>query len=192
MRTAATWVTALAVLACVGSARAHHSISMFDIGRPIWVKGTVVSFQLINPHVMMALEQKGDDGQVQPWTVEGSGLNSFIRAGHGADFVQVGDVIEVCGFAFKEEVLARNPGLDTRGSARPSIHGHVLVMSDGQMRLFGGYGKLENCVRPDDSIQAWVEFVNTDPRARGVWCRVGASPIFPRYRRRRSSTRSTG
>ena len=174
-----TWTAGLAALVCVASARAHHSISMFDIGKPIWVKGTVVSFQLINPHVMVALEQKGDDGQVQRWTVEGSGLNTFTRAGHGADFMQVGDVIEVCGFTFKEEILARNSGLDARGAVRPSVHGQMLVMADGQMRMFGGYGKLENCVRPDDSVPAWVRFVDTDGRARNAWCNSRVFANFP-------------
>jgi hypothetical protein len=179
MNNSATCAAALVALACVGLARAHHSISMFDIGKPIWVKGTVVSFERINPHVMFALEQKGDDGQVRRWTVEGPGLNSFTRAGLGADFLQVGDVIEVCGFAVKEEIAARNSGGDARGSARPSIHGNVLVMPDGQMRLFGGYGKLENCIRPDDQIPAWVNFVNTDSRARNAWCNSRVFANFP-------------
>jgi hypothetical protein len=178
MNRTAILATAVA-LAGVVSARAHHSISMFDIGRPIWVKGTVVSFQPINPHIMVGVEQKGDDGQAQLWTVEGPGLNTFTRAGHGADYLQVGDVIEVCGFALKEEILARNSGLDARGSVRPSIHGHLLVMPDGQRRLFGGYGKLDNCIRPDDSLQGWVDFLNTDSRARGVWCGGRIFTNFP-------------
>ncbi len=101
---------------------------MFDIGKPAWVKGTVVALKPVNPHVMIELEQKGDDGQVQRLTVEGPGLNSFTRAGYGPDFVQVGDVIEACGFGLKEEVLARNAGRAALGSARPVFHGHVLVM----------------------------------------------------------------
>jgi hypothetical protein len=152
---------------------------MFDIGRPLWVKGTVVSFQAINPHVMLALEQKVADGQVQRWTVEGPGLNTFTRMGLGSDFLQAGDVIEVCGFAFKEEVRARGSGPDARGSVRPSVHGHVLVMPEGQMRLFGGYGKLENCIRPDDQFQAWVNFVNTDQRAGDAWCNSRVFANFP-------------
>ena len=170
------WAAALAALVCMAAARAHHSISMFDIGKPIWVKGTVVRFEPINPHVMFALEQTGDDGQVRRWTIEGPGLNTFTRAGLGADFLQVGDVIEVCGFDFKEEVLARNPD---RAARLPFIHGQLLVMADGQRRLFGGYGKLENCIRPDDQIEAWVSFINTDPRARGVWCGSRGFANFP-------------
>jgi hypothetical protein len=163
-----TWAAALTALACMASARAHHSISMFDIGRPVWVKGTVVSFELINPHVMLGLEQQGDNGQVERWRVEGPGLNSFTRGGLGRDFLHVGDVIEVCGFAVKDEVRARNPA--AAGSAPRSVHGHVVVMPDGHLRLFGGYGKPENCIRPGDAASAWASFLNTDSRGRNVWC----------------------
>ena len=172
MSRTATWATALAALICVASAEAHHSISMFDIGKPMWVKGTVVGYEPVSPHIMIALEQKGDDGQVQRLTVEGPGLNSFTRAGNGPDFLKVGDVIEACGFGLKEEILARN-------SARPIFHGHVLVMPDGQLRLFGGYGKVENCIRAGDQIPAWVDFMNTDQRARDAWCNSRVFANFP-------------
>src|SRR5688572_12493085 len=108
MKKMAIMAAALAALACVGSVRAHHSVSMFDLGKPIWIKGTVVSFELINPHVLFTLEERQSDGQVRLWKVEGSGLNSFKRRGLGQDFLQPGEELEVCGFGFKEEVLARN------------------------------------------------------------------------------------
>src|SRR5215207_5924938 len=163
MSRTATWATACAALTCVASAAAHHSISMFELGKPMWVKGTVVGYEPVSPHIMIALEQKADDGQVQRLTVEGPGLNSFTRAGNGPDFLKVGDAIEACGFGLKDEILARN-------SARPIFHGHVLVMPDRQLRLFGGYGKIENCIRTGDQVAAWVEFVNTDQRAHDAWC----------------------
>src|SRR5262245_61626632 len=103
------WAAALAGVACASAASAHHSFSMFDIGKPIWVKGTVVRFEPINPHIVLALEQRTENGQVRRWTVEGSGLNVFNRSGLRADFLQPGDVIEVCGFALKAEVAARAP-----------------------------------------------------------------------------------
>ena len=52
----ATYAAAFAALACAGSLRAHHSSSMFDLSTPIWVKGTVVSYAPVNPHVMIALD----------------------------------------------------------------------------------------------------------------------------------------
>jgi hypothetical protein len=168
MRKVAASVTALVALTFVGSLQAHHSISMFDIGKPIWIKGTVVRFDPINPHVMFTLERKQDDGQVQRWIVEGRGLRSFTRMGLGNDYLQPGEVVEVCGFGLKEEVLARHSGQHALGGARPSLHGHVLVTSDGHMRIFGGYGKLVNCVRPTDQVETWVTFLNSG--ARDAWC----------------------
>jgi hypothetical protein len=170
--------TALA-FACVGSVGAHHSVSMFDLGKPIWIKGTVVSFELINPHVLFTLAERQSDGQVRLWKVEGPGLNSFNRRGVGQDFLQPGEEIEVCGFGFKEEVLARNGGHDARGMSRPDFHGNLLVSPDRQMRRFGGYGKLDNCVRPDDQVQDWVRFLNADRGASGLWCAARGFMNFP-------------
>ena len=161
-------VLAALAIAYASGASAHHSVAMFDIGKPIWVKGTVVSFEPINPHIVLALEQRTEEGQVRRWTVEGSGLNVFNRYGPRADFLQPGDVIEVCGFALKAEVAARAapPG----GLSRPDLTGHVLLMPDGHLQFFGGYGKMENCIRPGDSVQQWVNFFETDRRAHQGWC----------------------
>jgi hypothetical protein len=83
-----------------------------------------------------------------------------------------GDVIEVCGFDLKAEVAARAQG----GSSRPDMHGHVLHMPDGRMQLFGGYGKTQNCARPSDSIQQWVNFLEADRRAHQNWCSGRVAP----------------
>jgi len=178
MKATAIWIAALATVAAAGPVRAHHSISMFDIGKPVWIEGKVVHFDLINPHVMFALEQTTDDGRTRQWTVEGSGLNTFTRRGLGADYLQPGDVVRVCGFDFKEEVLTRARPPDG-GQTRSFLHGHVLVMSDGQMRLFGGYGKLQNCIRPADRIDSWLDFLNTDERAHQGWCNSRVAANFP-------------
>lgn len=43
-------------------------------------------------------------------------------------------------------------------------------MPDGQMRAWGPYGKLDNCVRAHDKARAWLEFLNRDALARDLWC----------------------
>ena len=177
MRGSIVWAAALAGVACASAASAHHSISMFDIGKPIWVKGTVVRFEPVNPHILLALEQRTEDGQVRRWTVEGSGLNVFNRSGLHADFLQPGDVIEVCGFAWKAEVAAQAP--PPGGLSRPDLTGHVLQMPDGHLQFFGGYGKMENCIRPDDSAQQWVDFFEADRRAHASWCNRRLSANSP-------------
>jgi hypothetical protein len=148
---------------------------MFDIGKPIWIDGTVVRFDAVNPHVMFTLERELGDGQVERWTVEGPGLRTFTV--RGGDHLQPGQAVEVCGFGLKEEFLARSSGPGAPGRARPSLHGHVLVMSDGHMRIFGGYGKLVNCVRETDQVEAWVAFLNSG--ARDAWCNSRTFANFP-------------
>ncbi|HEX7080428.1 MAG TPA: DUF6152 family protein [Gammaproteobacteria bacterium] len=106
MRTTTAWATALVALAFVGSVEAHHSI-MFDIGKPIWIEGTVVRFDAVNPHVLFTLERELGDGQVERWTVEGSGLRAFTLM--GGDRLQPGEVVEVCRFDLKEEVRLETP-----------------------------------------------------------------------------------
>lgn len=159
-KSACILTVALAALACAGSLQAHHSLAMFDVSKAIWVSGTVVSYQPVNPHAMIVLERKGENGQVQRLTVEGPTLMRLDSWSLAKDFLKAGDVIEVCGFPFRES----RPAL-------PALHAHMLVMPDGKMRAWGPYGKLENCIRPNDRAQAWVEFLNTQPPAHLAWCR---------------------
>jgi len=160
------WPAAIAVLAWAGSLRAHHSLSMIDTSVPVWVRGTVVSYEPISPHAMVGLEERTEDGQVRRWTIEGpfpgrlDRILSLNRMGAGEDLLEVGDVIEVCGFYPKGESAA---------SLRV-IHGHVLVMPDGRMQSWGPYGKTDNCVRPNDANESWIEFLDSDPLARDLWC----------------------
>jgi hypothetical protein len=167
------------LLACAGPVRAHHSSSMFDLTMPTWVRGTVVRYQPINPHVLITLEDKRAELGVRVWTVEGPALARLERMHLAADVLKAGDVIEVCGFPFRAEILAQRASAPPGGAALPSLHGHVLVMSDGRMRAWGPYGKLENCIRPDDHPEAWAAFLDTDPMAREYWCRSPSAAKAP-------------
>jgi len=144
----ATWVVAITALACVASARAHHSVGMFDLATPIWIKGSVVRYDPVNPHALFALDVRKDDGQVQQWTVEGPSLNGLRRRGVPVDFLKVGDVIEVCGFPFKEDVLDRVA--DARRVSQPFMHGHVLVIGahvdrDAERAAIGAHRPAARC-----------------------------------------------
>lgn len=162
-------LAAVATLAWAGSIRAHHSISMFDLSSPRWVRGTVTRYEAKNPHVLISLEERSD-GTIRQWIVEGPILARLARMSLAEDFLKVGDVIEVCGFPFRPDVLARPSSSQGQPSSLPGLHAHVLVMPDGHMQPWGAYGKLDNCIRPNDSAQSWVEFVNDNAMAREYWC----------------------
>jgi hypothetical protein len=174
-------VVALSALVFTGSLWAHHSASMFDMGRPIWVKGTVVRYEAMNPHAFFALEARGDDGAVSRWTVEGPSLARLARMGVEPETLRVGDVIEVCGFPPKEQSVGLYEGRSGPWSA-PVMHGHLLVMPNGRMQLWGSYGKLVNCVRRSDPVARWVDFLSADPGGRQTWCmsrRMAGSATLP-------------
>lgn len=61
----------LRVIASGIPATAHHSISMFDLATPIWVKGTLVRLDRISPHAILTLEERIENGKGRRWTAEG-------------------------------------------------------------------------------------------------------------------------
>jgi len=177
MNKIATWAAGTAALACASPLRAHHSISMIDITTPVWVKGTVVQYEPISPHAMIELDVRGEDGQAQWWTVEGPGPGRLERYHLARDSLKAGDVIEACGFVPKSNVVKSYP-------PPRFVHGQLLLTPNGQMQLWGPYGKLDNCVRPDDSKQSWLDFLS-NPMARDLWCNnytasVPLSPLAPK------------
>lgn len=142
---------------------------MFDTGTSTWVKGRVLRYQPVNPHALITIEEIGTDGGKRLWTVEGPDLNGLKRMGFAPDFIKAGDLVEACGFPPRGDAALRTaaPGLP----AAQFLHGHVLVPPGGRMRVWGPYGRLDNCVRPGDRAGVWVDFLKSEPRAMEFWCR---------------------
>jgi hypothetical protein len=132
---------------------------MIEMSTPIWVRGTVVRYEIVNPHTVIEIDEKLGDGQIKRWTVEGPNPARVQRMGVDASFLEPGDTIEICGFRPKSYAVDL-----------PYVHGHMLVMPDGRWNPWGPYGKLENCVRPADTAQSWLDFLNGDPFAYELWC----------------------
>ncbi len=170
---AAAWISAVAI---AGAVQAHHSLGMFDVSTPLWVKGTVVRYQPISPHAMIELEETTAGGRVQRWSVEGpfpgrlQRILSFNKMTAEERLVKPGDVIEVCGFDLRADLRARGVSTEPHDASAKFMHGHVIVMPDGHMQSWGPYGKMDNCVRPSDRAKAWADFLNTEPLARDLWC----------------------
>ena len=118
MNKTATWTTALATLVCTGSAAAHHSNISIDASTPVWVKGTVVRYEIANPHTMIELEEATRDGQVKRWTVQGPNPRRIENMDVDKSFLSVGDVVEVCGFIESQSPTRRRRRrhVDRKGS----------------------------------------------------------------------------
>ena len=160
--------TLAAALTGMGSAYAHHSISVIEISTPVWVKGSVARYEIANPHTMIELDVTNEDGRVERWIVEGPQIARLARMGVGESLLAVGDEIEICGFYPKQAFLDRRPPF--AGPLPPWIHGHLIVLPNGAMQPWGPYGKLDNCIRPGDDKAEWLRLLNTNAVARNLWC----------------------
>jgi len=142
----AVGLVVIVMLAWPGGLTAHHSLVRFDTTTTIWIKGTVVRFDRVNPHAKFVLAQTRADGQTQRWIVDGPPLNNLSRMGIGEDFLKAGDVVEVCGFGLKEEAPTMTP-------ERP-ISGHLLVLPGGKRQFWSDYGVLQKCLGPGEDVEA--------------------------------------
>ena len=70
---------ALAVLLLLASSVwAHHNMSaVFDFNNRVTVTGTLSKFDWRNPHIELIVETKGNEGQVETWSLEGPAPNCF-------------------------------------------------------------------------------------------------------------------
>jgi hypothetical protein len=101
---------------------AHHGAAVYDLQKTVTVTGTVTKFLFINPHVLIYVEVKGDDGSVVEWSGE---LTSPIRLSRGAaqgvkwtkDILKPGDKVTLTGSPARNgaPVLVLNRVVDASG-----------------------------------------------------------------------------
>lgn len=147
---------------------AHHAARLFETTVPIWVKGTVVKFNWGHPHTAIIVEQVDEDGTKIRWALENSGrLDMLERMGYTRDSFKVGDPIEACGFAPKQQYPARlsSPTAEGGTTLAPQwlegadrvITARLLLTKDGPEVHWSHYGPLELCTT-DEDLKALPQF----------------------------------
>ena len=119
-------VPALGILLLVSAVvplSAHHSWPI-DNSKLVTVKGTVMEFAWENPHPMITLEVKSDDGKVEKWQVGGPAITRMEANGWKKDTVKPGDVITGIGYQFSD--------------GQKIVRLERIIFADGkQMNLYG-------------------------------------------------------
>ncbi|MBF8301694.1 MAG: hypothetical protein HW394_2064 [Acidobacteria bacterium] len=102
---------------------AHHA---WPVSRDklVTVRGTVSEFTWANPHPMMTVEVRADDGRVEKWVIGGPALNRMEGNGWTRTTVKVGDEITGVGYQFAD--------------GQKIIRLETVTLANGkEMRLYG-------------------------------------------------------
>ena len=102
---------------------AHHSWPV-NTSRLVTVKGTVVAFAWENPHPMITLEVRADDGTAEKWMIGGPAINRMEANGWSKTTVKPGDVITGIGYQFS--------------NGQKVVRLERVVLADGrELRVYG-------------------------------------------------------
>ena len=118
-------IAGVAVLLAATQVRAHHAFAAeFDVNKPLTMKGTLIKWEMVNPHSWFHIGVKDKDGKVTTWMVEGGSPNQLIRMGVTKNTVPVGTELVVEGYQAKD------------GTSKAV--GRNFVMADGKRLFLGG------------------------------------------------------
>ena len=112
------------LLTAVIPAWSHHAFAAeFDEKKPVKVRGTVVKWELTNPHSWIHIDVKDTAGKVATWMIEGASPNNLYRLGLTKESIPVGSEITVEGYQAKD------------GSTRAV--GRNILFADGRKFFLG-------------------------------------------------------
>jgi hypothetical protein len=102
---------------------AHHSWPV-DMSRLVTVKGVVTDFMWENPHPMITLQVRTNDGKTEKWLIGGPAINRMEANGWTKTTVKLGDMITGTGYQF--------------GDGQKIIRLERVVLADGkEIRVYG-------------------------------------------------------
>jgi uncharacterized protein DUF6152 len=88
-------LTAIALIAVLSAPLfAHHGRgATYDMKKRVTLKGTVSRVEWRNPHVLIYMDVKDEDGKVVTWGFENSGVSTLAQEGYSRNTLKVGQPI---------------------------------------------------------------------------------------------------
>ena len=101
-------LAAACLVVCSQRTSAHHGGGAYDAAHPMTVTGTVKDFQFIQPHPLITLDVKDDQGSVTEWSVEMTAPNHLVHYGWNGKKLKAGDQITVTGLPARNGLKVMN------------------------------------------------------------------------------------
>ena len=99
---------AVCLLLYSGPALAHHGGGAYDQAHPVTMTGTVKEFLFIQPHPLITLAVKDEQGTVTDWSVEMTAPNHLVHYGWNGKKLKPGDQITIVGLPSKNGLKVLN------------------------------------------------------------------------------------
>ena len=126
---AAISVMAVCLAILPASLFAHHGSASYDPDKTVTVKGAVTEFIWANPHILIKVDAKDENGNIQHWVVEGQNPVSMTGIGWSRTMFKPGDQVEIDCMPSK----SGNP-VGFLGSSSPSAPRKRIVINGKQFQ----------------------------------------------------------
>jgi hypothetical protein len=134
-RTMMLFITAIAAVATMVPATAHHSFrSQYDADQPLTLTGYVTRIAWMNPHVYFYIDVVNEDsGEIENWGFEMGPPHMLQNRGWKRNTLQIGDEVEVHGTRARDGSLTANARRVTLTSS-----GEVLGAASSESQTITG------------------------------------------------------
>ena len=95
MNAKALCLSAVAAIAVVAPAAAHHSFAMFDADKTVSITGTVKEFEWTNPHAWLRVMVADQSGKQLQWALEMGSPGQMAGRGWKPESARPGDKVTI-------------------------------------------------------------------------------------------------
>lgn len=108
-------------------AQAHHSGALFyEMGERITLTGEVARFNFRNPHAIVELLVKDENGEIQRWTCETSAPSALRRRGWSQESISAGEIVTLEGVPARDgSLLMRITGVTKADGTQVGVSSRV-------------------------------------------------------------------
>ena len=117
------WAAAIALIALVSPAWAHHSHQVYEDEKTITAEGVITTVRWANPHVYITMDVPvdGEKGKTESWTFELAPVASVLASGVTPQVVKAGNPAKIIAHP------AKDPSKHTGLFLGIEINGHVYA-----------------------------------------------------------------